>query len=44
MKIVAAICLPLGLVMAFAFPRAGAQQKENQEFMRAKLKHSHSPG
>jgi hypothetical protein len=39
MKIVAALCLPLGLVAAFAIS-VGAQQIENREFMRAKLRHS----
>ena len=40
MKIVVALCLPLGLFVAFAMSGVGTQQKENQEFMRAKLKHS----
>jgi hypothetical protein len=31
MKIVAALCLPFGLFVAFAMSGAGAQQKENEE-------------
>jgi cytochrome c556 len=40
MKFVAALSLPFGLFVAFSMSGAGAQQKENQEFMCAKLKHS----
>ena len=34
------LSLPLGLVLVLAMSGVGAQEKDNREFMRAKLKHS----
>jgi hypothetical protein len=40
MKTAVILTLPLGLVLAWSVCGTGAQQRDNREFMRAKLKHS----
>jgi cytochrome c556 len=40
MRVTALLILPLGLVLAWSMGGIGAQQRDNREFMRAKLKHS----
>lgn len=40
MKIIVLLSLPLGLILMLATPGISQPQKNNREFMRAKLKHS----
>jgi hypothetical protein len=40
MRTLVLLSLPLGLALALAMSGVGAQQKDNREFMRAKLTHS----